>query len=393
MDAAQGFDPWTSRLWASRASSAPSRVPDNVLIAAYSNLSSLLPATQRLSFFSIATERLSLIKPLKVGTFPAASLVPRTGENAVTMKNFRLCGRALGTNATPGPVINSTRSTTSRPPLFLLAMPAAAGGAIAVGLYRSQDTVSETGRKRWMFVSSATEKRLGAHAYQRIIRSNKSDILPRDHKATKTVNRVAKRIVKVADRDFKWSFTVIRSDTANAFCLPGGKVVVYTGLFAATPNEDALAMILAHEIAHAVARHGAEKMSRAILLDWAVILLSAFGIEASWLLGLFDSLLLSLPNSRECEREADFIGLQLMAKACFNVEEGPKAMERLHDCTEGHSQRSSLAQKLSEYTSTHPSDEERVALLRDYLPPARELARKSGCSMQRRNFARSATVN
>jgi len=280
----------------------------------------------------------------------------------------------------------------SRPPWYLIAIPAAACGGITLLFYRAQDTVAETGRKRWIFVSDATEKRLGAHAYERIRRFNKSDILPNDHKATKTVNRVANRIVKVTGRrDFKWSFTVIRSDTANAFCLPGGKVVVYTGIFAATPNEDALAMVLAHEIAHAIARHGAEKMSRAILLDWAVILLLACGLEVSWFLQLFEGMLLSLPNSRECEREADFIGLQLMAKACFNVEAGPKAIERLQ-CTEGKSQRSALARKLSKYTSTHPGEEERVALLRDYLPAARELSRKSGCSAQRRNFARSAAL-
>lgn len=156
----------------------------------------------------------------------------------------------------------------------------------------------------------------------------------------------------------RWEFSVIDSPEVNAFVLPGGKVCVYTGLLRILQTDEELAMVLAHEVGHIVARHNAEKMSTGMAMT--AVRVAAIGmlgtdIAASPLLLGFE-----LPFSRECEREADAIGLQLMAKACFDPSQGPDVFRKI----------SKGQPRVPTYLSTHPSGKERVANLKQQLDEA-----------------------
>src|SRR5262245_19532777 len=121
-------------------------------------------------------------------------------------------------------------------------------------------TVPYTGRHHLMLISQGEEKQLGAQAYQETLKKSK---LSTDQDKIAILRRVGHRLARAADKpDYQWEFSLIQEDkTINAWCLPGGKVAVYTGLWPIAKDEDGLAVVLGHEIAHALARHGAERMS------------------------------------------------------------------------------------------------------------------------------------
>lgn len=177
-------------------------------------------------------------------------------------------------------------------------------------------------------------------------------------------------------KNFAWEFNVVDDPkTVNAFCMPGGKVVVYTGILKVTQNEDALAVVMGHEIAHALANHGNERMSQGIVaqlgltsLDLALsqkpaqtrnLLLSAAGAGAQ--VGLL------LPFSRKHESEADEIGLYLMAMAGYNPEEAAPFWGRMEKMAGGGARQ-------AEFLSTHPDPAKRSQKLRELVPKARMYA-------------------
>ncbi|KAF0684180.1 Aste57867_23830 [Aphanomyces stellatus] len=228
----------------------------------------------------------------------------------------------------------------------------AAGGFVAMHV----DTVPQTGRKRLMFLSRETERRIGEQTFQDVLALHKGHILPPSHPKSKMVTRVGRRIAKVAGQDdFQWEFAVIDSPDANAFCVPGGKVCVFTGLFKTLRHEDGLAAVLGHEIAHAVARHSAEQMSMSALLLLGLLFLPTGSIQVA---RLAFTLGVDLPFSRMHELEADAIGLDLMAKACYDPRASPQMFadwEKQHLGT------------TVKYLSTHPPNTERSSLLRNQL--------------------------
>ena len=187
------------------------------------------------------------------------------------------------------------------------------------------------------------------------------------------VRSVGDRIAAVAgEPDFEWEFNLFQSPEINAFCLPGGKVAVFEGLLPVAQNADGLAVVMGHEIAHAIARHGAERMAQENLARYGQI---AFSVAAGDMdqsqrqavmgaFGVGTKFGVLLPFSRTHESEADHIGLILMARACFNPQEAPDFWRRMREAVERQG-------RPPEFASTHPTDEHRIANLQKWMPEAK----------------------
>lgn len=168
---------------------------------------------------------------------------------------------------------------------------------------------------------------------------------------------------------YHWEFNLIKDNAVNAWCMPGGKVVVYTGLLAVTQNETALACVMGHEIAHAVARHGNERMSQAMLMQVGGVALNvALAQKTALTRDMFaqsygiGSQLGMLKYSRVHESEADKMGLVFMAMAGYNPQEAVAFWERMAQSSKGA--------KPYELLSSHPSDQTRIADIKKFLPEA-----------------------
>jgi metalloendopeptidase OMA1, mitochondrial len=232
-------------------------------------------------------------------------------------------------------------------------------------------TVPITGRQQLLLVPESEEIQLGAQAYQQVLTKEKANI-SKDPKINAMVTTIGKRIAAVANKpDYKWQFTVIKDDkTANAFCLPGGKVVVYTGILPYTKDEAGLAFVIAHEVGHALARHGGERMSQQLLvqlgqqgLDAAVASQSPAAVGAiNEGYGLASQVGVLLPFIRSQESEADHIGLILMAKAGYDPRESTNFFENML--------KQSKQQAPPEFLSTHPADQTRIQRLKQLMPDA-----------------------
>ena len=232
-------------------------------------------------------------------------------------------------------------------------------------------TVPYTHRSQLMLMSESDDLQLGAAAYKEVL---KKEPITHDPQYTAPVQRVGQRIAAVADKpDYKWEFTVINDPkTANAFCLPGGKVAVYTGIFPIARDDAGLAAVIGHEVAHALARHGAERMSRDTLMQvgavGVAVAVGASGAGAGTqqaimqAYGLGSQVGVALPFSRSQESEADHIGLILMAKAGYNPEAAIGLWQRMAVAERG--------QAPPEWLSTHPSPSTREGDLRSWLAEA-----------------------
>ncbi len=240
------------------------------------------------------------------------------------------------------------------------------------------NTVPITGRKQLNIIPASQINALSFQQYNEFIKSNK---LSSDEKSTALVKKVGLNIKNAVERYFaekklskeldgyQWEFNLIESEEVNAWCMPGGKVVVYTGILPITKDETGLAVVMGHEIAHAVAQHGSERMSQGLLqqlgglaLDVALkdepaatreLFLTAYGIGST--VGVI------LPYSRTHESEADRLGIIFMAMAGYNPNEAIDFWQRMANLNKA---------KLPEFLSTHPSDETRIANLKKYLPEA-----------------------
>lgn len=232
-------------------------------------------------------------------------------------------------------------------------------------------TTPITGRQQLVLIGADEEKKMGADAYKETLAKAK---LSTDARATAMIERVGKRIAAVAERpDFEWEFHLIEEDkTVNAWCLPGGKVAFYTGILPVTKTETGVAVVMGHEIGHAIARHGAERMSTGMLAGIGAKILAvatqnrspeaqeafqkAYGTGAS--VGVM------LPFSRKNEAEADRIGLILMAKAGYDPREAVEFWKRMAAAAGDPNS------PLKKLLSTHPSNDDRIANLRALLPEA-----------------------
>jgi predicted Zn-dependent protease len=229
-------------------------------------------------------------------------------------------------------------------------------------------TVPETGRQTFILIPESEEIALGFRSYQEILQKS---ALSTDQGKVAMVRRVGRRIADAADRPaYAWEFNLIEDDeVANAFCLPGGKVAVYSGILKYTENENGLATVLGHEVAHALTRHGGERMTNILLaqmgqaaINAAVQNQSASAIRAvNVAYGAGANIGFILPFSRFQELEADRVGLILMAKAGYDPREAARFWQRMS---------SQKGPKAPEFLSTHPADAKRIAEINKLLPEA-----------------------
>ena len=239
-------------------------------------------------------------------------------------------------------------------------------------------TVPVTGRKQLNLVPNSLITTMSFSAYDSVVKASPT-LLQNDERA-QMVTRAGTKIQQAVEtymqqnnmskelKNFKWEFNTINENIVNAWCMPGGKVVVYTGLLPVTQNETALAVVMGHEIAHAIARHGNERMSQGLLVGLGGMVLEEALKEKKQetqmlFLGLYvvgSKLALELPNSRMQESEADKLGLIFMSMAGYNPEEAVPFWQRMAVNNKGG--------KLPEFLSTHPSDETRVKKLSELIP-------------------------
>jgi len=242
------------------------------------------------------------------------------------------------------------------------------------------ETNPYTGRSQLLMTSVSQEIQMGAQAYDQVKRDPK--MRPsQDPREIEPVKRVAARIVEAAKRSkyaamanqFQWEVTVIKDDkTANAFALPGGKMAVYTGIFPMAKTEAGLAAVMGHEVVHALARHGAERMSQGQLTNAALQVVGAaagasggggmLGQAAMAALGVGAEVGVLLPFSRKHESEADYVGILLAADAGYDPRESVALWERMGRMSGGGAP--------SEFMSTHPSHETRITQLKQWMPEA-----------------------
>lgn len=234
--------------------------------------------------------------------------------------------------------------------------------------------VEGTGRTQLMLVPQSVVNQQGAAAYQEILGQ---ETVSTDSEMAAIVERVGRRLAAVApDRGFQWEFTLLESGTPNAFCLPGGKVAIYTGILPYCQTEAGLATVMGHEIAHAIARHGGERMSQGIATSVGAVAIDVAlqekGVEpterAMWMgaFALGSQVGVLLPYSRKHESEADYLGIRYMAAAGYDPAAAPGFWGRFG----GKS-------GTPEFLSTHPASERRSADLQDALDEAQQLYRQA----------------
>jgi len=226
-------------------------------------------------------------------------------------------------------------------------------------------TTPYTKRKQFIMVPESQENEMGAQAFQQAMTQAK---VSTDPQANALVTKVGQRIAAAANKpDYQWEFKVIDDPkTVNAFCLPGGRVAVYTGILPITQDENGLAVVLSHEVAHALARHGAERMSEGMVAQGVEQAAVAGGfIKSEAGLQLFETaygLGRGLPFSRSQESEADHIGLILMAQAGYDPRTAVPFWERMSEKMGGQSP--------PEFLSDHPSDKKRIKKIQEEIPEA-----------------------
>jgi predicted Zn-dependent protease len=243
-------------------------------------------------------------------------------------------------------------------------------------------TVPGTGRSQLLLLSSGEEMRLGADTYVEMLAAER--VIESGNDAA-MVQRIGERIAQSAiellpesdAKRFRWEFKLIDApDMVNAWALPGGKTAVYTGLLPITQDEDSLAAVMGHEVAHAIARHGNERMSHGMVLQIGMLgaQMSTRDMDADDRnmvmagLGLGANVGVMLPFSRSHESEADEIGLMLAANAGYNPEAAVGLWQRMGAASSGAP---------PEWLSTHPSSDTRIRKLRELMPAANELYRKA----------------
>jgi metalloendopeptidase OMA1, mitochondrial len=224
-----------------------------------------------------------------------------------------------------------------------------------------------THRSQLILISQEEENKLGAQAFQEVLA--KSHVV-KEGSAVAPVEDVGRRIARVADKpEYHWQFVVIEDPKQqNAFALPGGKVAVYTGLFPVAQNTNGLAVVMGHEIAHVLARHGAERISQGLAAQLGGTVLGTVlggGPSANMVLaayGLGTQLGVLLPYSRTQESEADHIGLLLMARAGYDPQGALAFWQRMEQMAGGGAPPALL--------STHPSHGTRQQQIQAWLPEA-----------------------
>ncbi len=243
----------------------------------------------------------------------------------------------------------------------------------------SCNSVPVTGRKQLTIIPGNELLAMSYQQYDDFMRDNPKSSDPQKTRMVKNVGYKIKDAVEQYMTDnnysymlegYQWEFNYVDSDQVNAWCMPGGKVVVYSGIMPLAQNEAGLAVVMGHEIAHAIADHGNERMSQELIRQMGGVgLMVALNeqpeeTQALWMAayGVGTELAAMLPYSRLHESEADRMGLIFMAMAGYDPHEAPKFWKRMSANSGG--------QKPPEFLSTHPSDETRVNNLNTWMPEA-----------------------
>jgi predicted Zn-dependent protease len=253
-------------------------------------------------------------------------------------------------------------------------------------LLQSCATVPLTGRRQLDLIPDASMLSMSFQQYDQFLKEHP---LSEDRVAVKMVKRAGDRIQHAveqyfADNDlsgelanYEWEFNLVEDETPNAWCMPGGKVVIYTGILPITESEEGLAVVMGHEIAHAVARHGNERMSQGLIAQTGgMVLMKALEekpeqTQALWMtaFGLGSQVGVMLPFSRLHESEADHLGLIFMAMAGYNPQEAALFWQRMQEMSGGGAP--------PEFLSTHPADATRIAQIEKLMPDAMKYYKKS----------------
>ena len=238
----------------------------------------------------------------------------------------------------------------------------------------SEKFTNEAGRTAHLGLSPEQEETLGLQSYQQVL--SESDIVTSGPEF-ELVSGVAARLARATGQDFKWAVSVVRSPQVNAFCLPGGKIVVYTGILPIAKNPAGLATVMGHEMAHATLRHGSERMFKQkatqTLLTGVQFSLGDMSYEQQravmGAIGAGAQYGILMPFGRDHESEADRVGLSYMARAGYDPNESVAFWERMGEAG---------GNQPPEFMSTHPSHGTRIARLKELLPGAIEEYRRAG---------------
>lgn len=258
--------------------------------------------------------------------------------------------------------------------------PAFRYGAAGLGLgggffyYTNLETVPVSGRRRFNVVSPELEKSISKGAFNETLQKYQGRILPPSHPLSQAAQRVMKRLIPVSGlAGEKWEVRVIDDpDQKNAFVMPGGKVFVFSGILPVCGDDDGLAAILAHEISHTVAHHLGEKISKSFIIGFAALALALLIDTSAQTTNFLLAFLLDLPNSRKQESEADYIGLQMMAQACYNPQAAVELWRRMNKDERG---------ALPQFLSTHPASKNRLKVIQKWVPEAMDKQAQSDCSV------------
>lgn len=257
--------------------------------------------------------------------------------------------------------------------------------ALSLFILASCGSVPVTGRKQMLLVSDQEVLTLSLQQYDEFMKT-----------APKSTNKANTALVQKAGRNianavesylkangmedlaatYAWEFNLVKSNDVNAFCMPGGKIVVYEGILPITQDETGLAVVLGHEVAHAVAKHANERMSQQVASQYGSAALglalggasSTVQAAASAVYGLGAQYGVMLPYSRKQELEADKLGLIFMAMAGYNPQQAENFWVRMSQKTGGSG--------VAEFQSTHPSDETRIKKIQEALPEAMQYYKK-----------------
>ncbi|MFP4668429.1 MAG: M48 family metallopeptidase [Desulfosalsimonas sp.] len=240
-------------------------------------------------------------------------------------------------------------------------------------------TVPVTGRRQLSLIPGDTILSMSYQQYDEFLKEHE---LSDDQEAARMVNQVGKDIADAVEtylkrrgmerqlQNYDWEFNLVEDEAVNAWCMPGGKVVVYTGIMPVAKNKNGLAVVMGHEIAHALANHGNERMSQGLLVQFGAVALSEAmeqkpdATRQLWMTayGAGAQVGMLLPYSRIQEKEADRLGLIFMAMAGYDPREAVGFWQQMAEKKDGKSP--------PEFLSTHPADDKRIAGIKQVLPEA-----------------------
>lgn len=255
---------------------------------------------------------------------------------------------------------------------------------LAAVLLTACSSVMITGRKQLLLVSDAELLAMSLQSYQQFIDSVPAS---KDLKNKALVKKVGVKIATAVEDymkangmeadlvNYQWDFSLVQDTTVNAFCMPGGKVVFFEGILPMTKTEAGMAVVMGHEIAHAVAKHSNERLTQQMLLQYGAAITDALVANKSevtraginTLYGIGAQVGVLLPYSRKQEYEADRLGMILMAMAGYDPAEALSFWERMTASGSG---------SVMEFMSTHPSDQKRIANIKVVMPEAQGFLKK-----------------